>query len=163
MGGSWWWVRARSEREILETFAWVEVVTDPETMARFESERGAEVDIDAPRMPPGLAELRAERAAQRGRVGFGAMAGRNVVHLRRRWDEEDAEPVVYLMEVDSDGRRTRQVELAADGTALRSGPDDWVFNPPVVDLFDPVLVDQEISRSEFEGHWARARHVDSGP
>ncbi|MYW17266.1 hypothetical protein GT039_17130 [Streptomyces sp. SID2955] len=55
------------------------------------------------------------------------------------------------------------MELAADGTALRSGPDDWVFNPPVVDLFDPVLVDQEISRSEFEGHWARARHVDSGP
>ncbi|MFE0971637.1 hypothetical protein ACFW4M_31630 [Streptomyces sp. NPDC058794] len=30
MGGSWWWVRARSKREVLETFAWVEVVTDPE-------------------------------------------------------------------------------------------------------------------------------------
>jgi hypothetical protein len=161
MGGSWWWVRARSEREILETFAWVEVVTDPETMARFEKERLEEVDIDAPLMPPGLDGLRAERDAQRGREGFGALAERDIVHLRRRWDEDDDEPVVHLMEVGSDGRRLRQVELAEDGTALRSGPDDWPFNPPVVDLFDPALADQEISRGEFEEHWARARHAES--
>ena len=38
MGGSWWWVRARSKREVLETFAWVEVVTDPDTVARSQDE-----------------------------------------------------------------------------------------------------------------------------
>ncbi|SCK54263.1 hypothetical protein YWIDRAFT_07981 [Streptomyces sp. SceaMP-e96] len=161
MGGSWWWVRARSEREVLETFAWVEVVTDPDTVARFEDEGLEEVDIDDPRMPPGLDGLRAKRDAQRGREGFGALADRDIVHLRRRWDEEDDEPVVYLMEVGSDGRRIRQVELAEDGTALRSGPDDWPFNPPIVDLFDPGLASQEISRTEFEEHWVRARQADT--
>lgn len=161
MGGVWWRVRARSEREVVETFAWVEVVTDPEIVARFEGEELDEVDIDDPRMPAGLDDLRAERDAQRGREGFGALADRDIVHLRRRWDEEDDEPVVYLMEVESDGRRVRQVELAEDGTAVRSGPDDWPFNPPVVDLFDPALTDQEISRTEFEEHWSRARQADA--
>lgn len=162
MGGCWWWVRARSEREILETFAWVEVVGDPETVAsRRQDGDLEEVDIDAPHMPPGLDGMRAERDAQRGREGFGALAGREVVFLRRRWDEEDEDPVVYLMEVGSDGRRVRQVEVAEDGTTVRSGPDDWPFNPPVVDLFDPVLVGQEISRSEFEEWWATARQVDA--
>lgn len=51
------------------------------------------------------------------------------------------------MEVGADGRRIRQVELAEDGTALRRGPDDWPLNPPIVDLFGPVLVSQEINRS----------------
>ncbi|MQY34660.1 hypothetical protein SRB17_26300 [Streptomyces sp. RB17] len=95
MGGSWWWVRARSERAVLGTFAWVEVVTDPETVARFEEEGLEEVDIDDPRMPPGLDGLRAERDAQRGREGFGALADRDIVHLGRRWDEEADEPVVF--------------------------------------------------------------------
>ncbi|MEU0220948.1 hypothetical protein ABZ281_40560 [Streptomyces sp. NPDC006265] len=162
MGGSWWWVRARSAREVLEGLAWVEVVTDPETVARFEAEELEEADIDASRMPAGLDELRAERDAQRGRAGFGALADRGVVYLRRRWDEEDEEPVDYLMEVGSDGRRLRQVEVPEGGTALRSGPDDWPFNPPVVDLFDPALVDQEISQDAFEGQWARARPADPG-
>lgn len=44
---------------------------------------------------------------------------------------------------------------------MRSGPDDWPFNPPIVDLFDPALTDQEISRTEFEEHWASACHVDA--
>ncbi|MGV9229716.1 hypothetical protein [Streptomyces nigra] len=162
MGGCWWWVRARCEREILETFAWVEVVGDPEAVAaRRQDGDVEEVDIDAPHMPPGLDGLRAERDAQRGREGFGALAGREVVFLRRRWDEEDEDPAVYLMEVGSDGRRMRQVEVTEDGTAVRSSPDDWPFNPPVVDLFDPVLVGQEISRSEFEEWWATARQVDA--
>jgi hypothetical protein len=161
MGGVWWWVHARSVPEVLETFAWVEVVTDPETVTRFEDDELEEVDIDAPSMPAGLEGLRAERDGQRGREGFGALAGRGVVHLRRPWDEEDDEPVVHLMEVGPDGRRIRQVELADDGTAVRSGPEDWPFNPPIVDLFDPALVAQEISRGEFEDQWARARRVDS--
>lgn len=117
MGGVWWWIHARSAREILETFAWIEVVTDPETVAR-QREDGEleEVDIDAPRMPPGLDGLRATRRAQRGRPGFGALADRDVVYLRRRWDDEDDEdPAVCLMEVSRDGRRLRQVEPPRTG------------------------------------------------
>ncbi|ATZ29206.1 hypothetical protein SLAV_37205 [Streptomyces lavendulae subsp. lavendulae] len=160
MGGAWWWVHARSARDVLETFAWVEVVTDPEAASRFEHDGLEEVDIEASLMPPGLEGLRAERDAQRGREGFGALADRDIVYLRRRWDEEDDEAVVHLMEVGSDGRRIRQVELAEGGTALRSGPDDWPFNPPIVDLFDPALADQEISRAEFEDEWIHAGRVE---
>ncbi|MFI0911931.1 hypothetical protein [Streptomyces abikoensis] len=158
MGGLWWWVRARSAREVLETFAWVEVVTDPETVVwRAGDGSLEEVDVDAVAMPPGLDGLRAERDAQRGRPGFGALADREVVYLRD--DEDGDEPAVYLMEIGSDGRRIRQVELGEDGSVLRSGPDDWPFNPPAVDLFDPELVDQEISSDEFEEWWVRARPV----
>lgn len=32
MGGSWWWVRARSAREVLETFAEVEVIEASEAI-----------------------------------------------------------------------------------------------------------------------------------
>ncbi|MFD5254410.1 hypothetical protein ACFWM5_16415 [Streptomyces bobili] len=53
-----------------------------------------------------------------------------------------------------------QVELTEDGTALRSGPDDWPFNPPIVDLFDPALAGQEISQREFEDQWTRAQQVE---
>ncbi|MFI5803240.1 hypothetical protein [Streptomyces sp. NPDC051561] len=164
MGACWWWIRARSAREVVETFAWLEVVEDPESVTRFEQDAEVDVvDIDAPAMPPGLDALRAEREAQRGKPGFGALAGRDLVHLRRRWDEEDEAwdegevPPDFLMEIGSDGRRTRQVEVTADGTAVRSTPDDWVLNPPLVDLFDPKVVDQEISGGEFEEAWARAR------
>ncbi|MEH6373520.1 hypothetical protein V7793_04040 [Streptomyces sp. KLMMK] len=162
MGGAWWWVFARSEREIVETFAWAEVVTDPETVAWREGDDGIpEVDIDAPQMPPGLDGLRAEREAQREHPGFGALADKEVVYLRRRWDDEDDEGLaVYLMEVSPDGRRMRQVELAEDGTAVKSTPDDWIFNTPIVDLFAPESVAQEISREEFEEQWARARRVE---
>ncbi|MGW8327144.1 hypothetical protein ACWGLE_04445 [Streptomyces sp. NPDC055897] len=139
----------------LETFAWVEVVTDPESVARFTDAELDEVRVDAPVMPPGLESLGAERDAQRGREGFGALAGRDIVYLRRPWEDDD-ESTVYLMEIGPDGRRVRQVELAPDGSAVRSGPDDWALNPPVVDLFDPALASQEIGRSEFEKQWAAA-------
>ncbi|MFF1306212.1 hypothetical protein [Streptomyces sp. NPDC058307] len=160
MGGSWWWVHARSAREVLETFAEVEVVNSPEVIERADGDLD-EVDIDAPTMPPGLDGLRAKRDAQRGRPGFGALVDRRIVHLRRRWDGDGDEPATYFMEVGSDGRRLRQVELADDGTALKSGPNDWTFNPPVVDLFDPEWADKEIHPAEFEAAWLRARHVDS--
>jgi hypothetical protein len=163
MGGLWWWVRAGSAREILLTFAQVEVIERSDAIERAETWDLDEVDIDAPVMPPGLADLRAERDAQRGRPGFAALADRKVVHLRRRWNgEDDVDPAVYLMEVGPDGRRLRQVELAEDGTALKSGPDDWPFNPPVVDLFDPELAGMQISAGEFESAWARALHDDEG-
>ena len=161
MGGIWWWVHARSAREVLETFAEVEVIDRPETIAWADADDLPEVDIDAGEMSPGLDSLRAKRDVQRARGGFGALADRTVVYLRRSWDGEDeTDPAIYLMEVGADGRRTRQVEVREDGTALKSGPEDWYFNPPVVDLFDPELADMEISRDEFEAVWLRAQHED---
>jgi hypothetical protein len=164
MGGVWWWVRARSAREALETFAEVEVIDRPETLAWAEAQDVPEVNIDAVRMPPGLDQLRARRDVQRTCEGFGALADRSVVYLRRRWDGEgETDPATYLMEVGADGRRTRQVEVRQDGTALRSGPEDWAFNPPAVDLFDPELVGMQIGWDEFEAAWLGAQHEDEAP
>ena len=122
-----------------------------------------EVDVDAATVSEGLDELRTQRDAQRDRPGFGAPAGRSVVHLRRRWDAgEGVDPAIHLMEVGADGRRLRQVEPSEDGAAIKSGPDDWLFNPPVVYLFDPDLVGLEIGREAFESEWLRAHHEDAG-
>jgi hypothetical protein len=161
MGGSWWWVRAGSERQIRETFAEMEVI-DPSSVNGIESWALDEVDVDAPTLPPGLSELRDRRDRQQGRPGFGALADRDVVHLRRRWEGEDADDqsMTYLLEVGADGRRLRQVEIADDGTAVRSGPDDWPLNSPVVDLFDPDLAGMEISRAHFDTAWTHARPED---
>ncbi|MCY0922918.1 MULTISPECIES: hypothetical protein [unclassified Streptomyces] len=162
MGASWWWVHARSAREIVAAFAEVEVVDHADTVDRAETWDLNAVDIDAPTMPGDLDALKAQRTAQRDGPGFGALAGRSVVHLRRRWDGEDGvDAADYLMEVGPDGRRLRQVELGDDGAAVKSGPDDWPFNPPVVDLFDPDLAGMEISRAEFEAEWLRAAHMDA--
>ncbi len=81
--------------------------------------------------------------------------------LRRRWYYgNDEDRTLYLMEVEADGWRTRQVELTPDGTGVRSGPDDRPFDPPVVDLFDPELVGMEISQAEFERNWLGARPME---
>ena len=157
MGGLWWWIHARSARQIVETFAEVEVIDDPEIMAHYASDSMTEVDIDAASMPPGLDDLREQRNAQRSRPGFGALAGRTVVYLRRPWNETDlTEPSVYLEELGPDGRRLRQVEVYRDGTAIKTGPDDWPLNPPN-DLLDPELAQWEIGPDEFEQAWRRAR------
>jgi hypothetical protein len=148
MGGLWWWIHARSTREVLETFAEVEVVDAPADVARAEGWQLEEVDIDAPAMPAGLDGLRAKRDAQRALPGFGALTDRQVVYLRQEWDGDD--PATYLTEIGPDGRRIRQVEVAEDGTAIKKDAEDWPFNPPLVDLFDPQLPDQEIDRDEFE-------------
>jgi hypothetical protein len=159
MGGLWWWIHARSAREIRETFAEVEVIDRAEAVEWASAQDLDEVDIDAAVMPAGLDDLRATRDAQRARPGFGALADRSVVYLRRRWNgEDDVDPAVYLMEVGSDGRRTRQVEISEDGTAIKSSPEDWPFNPPMADLFDPDLPTMQITAEEFESHWRRARH-----
>ncbi|MYV78625.1 hypothetical protein GT352_32635 [Streptomyces sp. SID1046] len=160
MGGLWWWVHARSAREVCETFAEVEVVDTAASVEQAEGWDLDEVRIDGTSMPDALADLRARREAQRGLDGFGALADREIVWLRRPWDDEDGGGrTLYLLEVQSDGRRLRQVELGPDGPGVRSGPDDWPFNPPVVDLFDPELVGMEIGEDEFETAWLRARPV----
>lgn len=157
MGGSWWWVRARSVREVLETFAEVEVIEAPEAIEQAEEWDLEEVDVDASTMPAGLDELHAKRQEQRHLPGFGALADRTIIYLRRRWDGDDGvDPAVYLMEIGTDGRRLRQVELTENGHAFKSDPDDWAYNPPVVDVFDPELKDMEISRDDFETAWHRA-------
>lgn len=51
----------------------------------------------------------------------------------------------------------RQVEMYADGTAIRTDPEDWPFNPPN-DLYDPDLAQWETSAEDFEEVWRRARH-----
>ena len=158
MGGLWWWIHARSARQVRETFAEVEVVDDPTVVARAERWSLQEVDIDASAMPAGLDELRATRNTQRVLPGFGALADRQVVYLRQRWDGE--QPATYLVEVGADGRRIRQVEVVDDGTAVKTDAEDWPLNPPVVDLFDPQLPDQEINRDEFERTWWAARWED---
>ncbi|MFJ1625956.1 hypothetical protein ACIODX_37245 [Streptomyces sp. NPDC088190] len=104
MVGLWWWIRAWSVREGLETFAWAEVVTGPGPVARFEGEELAVVDIDDRRMPPGLDGPRAQRDAQRGSSGFGALADRDIVNPRRPSDEDDG-PAVRPLEVGSGGCR----------------------------------------------------------
>ncbi len=157
MGGLWWWLHARSAHQIVTTFAEVEVIEDPEILARFADDDLTEVDIDAAIMPPGLAGLREQRNAQRGLPGFGALAGRDVVYLRRAWEEaDDTEPAVYFEELGPDGRRLRQVEVYRDGTAIKTGPDDWPLNPPN-DLYDPDLARSEIDSNEFEQAWRQAR------
>ena len=159
MGSSWWWVQAESERQIRETFAEVEIV-DSSLAGSVGGGDLDEVDIDAPTMPSGLDSLRAHRDGQRSRPGFGMLADRSIAYVRRRWNDEGTS-TTYLLEVGNDGRRLRQVELAQDGAAVKSTPDDWSFNPPVVDLFDPELVDMEITAAEFEAAWQRACHEKS--
>jgi len=158
MGGLWWWIHARSTREVRETFAELEVVDAPADIARADGWQLEEVDIDATAMPAGLDELRAKRDRQRALPAFGALADRQVVYLRQEWDGDD--PATYLTEIGPDGRRIRQVEVAAHGTAIKTDAEDWPFNPPLVDLFDPQLPDQEIDREEFERAWTAARWQD---
>ncbi|QUQ64072.1 hypothetical protein [Kutzneria sp. CA-103260] len=155
MGGLRWWIHARSAREVLETFAEVEVIDTAAAISQAEERHPEEIDIDASVMPPGLDELRATRDSQRGVPGFGALADREVVYLRQNWDGDD--PATYLVEIGRDGRRIRQVETSEDGVATKTDAADWPFNPPLVDLFDPHLRDQEIDRDEFERAWAGAQ------
>ena len=83
--------------------------------------------------------------------GFGELAGRDKVWIRdTSYDDE-----VYFEELGPDGRRLRQVTVEADGTMVRSGPDDWPFNPPR-DLYNPDLLRYEISADEFEQAWNAA-------
>lgn len=63
MGGLWWWVCARSAREIRETFAEIEVIDRAEAVEWVSAQDLDEVDIDAAVMPAGLDDLRATRDA----------------------------------------------------------------------------------------------------
>jgi len=158
MGGLWWWIHARSPEEILETYAEVEVVSTLQAVQRAETWSLDEIDIDAPGPNP-LTAFRAQRQAQRTQPGFGALAGRERIHLR--WnDDEPEDDSQYLLELGHDGRRLRQVEQHPDGTSTNTDPDDWLFNPPI-DLYDPKLASMEISPQEFEDAWNLAPRRDA--
>ncbi|OHV64197.1 hypothetical protein BCD48_37695 [Pseudofrankia sp. BMG5.36] len=151
MGGLWWWVQATSAREIVERIAEVEVVTDADSWERAAAWNLPEVDLDAPDLPPGLGELRQQRDQQRRQPGFGALVGRSLVHLR--CESQDEPDVICYWEVSADGRRLREVEIRGDSPGVRYTPDDWVFNTPVVDLYDPQAAAWEIDPEEFEAQW----------
>lgn len=157
MGGLWWWVWAESAEQIVRTCAEVEVVTDSEAVARAQTWALEEVHLDAPDPNP-LSGFRAERDAQRGRPGFGVLAGRERVYVR--W-QEDGDEEVFLMELGPDGRRLRQVEIGAGCDAVKTSAQDWPFNPPC-DLYDPQYASLEISSDDFERAWHQAHRDPQG-
>ncbi|AYF79011.1 hypothetical protein D7D52_13785 [Nocardia yunnanensis] len=154
MGGLWWVIRARSAREIVETFAETKVVEDPTRWAELEEFGLDEVDIDDV-ADSALQSLRGRREAQRQRPGFGVMADRALLYTRQRWDGKEGVPAAdYFTEI-RDGYRTRQVEIRDMGGAVRTGLNDFPLNPPI-DLWDPELADREITAEEFETAWESA-------
>ncbi|WP_067814224.1 hypothetical protein [Nocardia inohanensis] len=154
MGGLWWWVQARSAREVAETFAETQVIEDRERLAVAQEWELDEVDIDG-LADSALNSLRIKRLAQKNRAGFGMLADREVLFTRQRWTGEDGVPAAdYLTEI-TNGYRTRQIEIRDNGVAIRTGLDDFPLNPPI-DLWDPDLADREITAEEFEKAWAEA-------
>jgi GNAT superfamily N-acetyltransferase len=144
MGGRWWWIRASSAEQITATFAEVEVVTDPDAITRARARNLSELDIeDATRGE--LADLHQTRQRQRQDPAFGRLFGKERVYPRMPDDEGQA--THWLTEHGPDGRRLRQVESRADGTALTTDLATWPINPPF-DLGDPRLAAHEISRSQ---------------
>ena len=112
-------------------------------------------------MPAGLDGLRAERDRQRALTGFGALSDRQVVYLRQTGEDDD-DTAIYLLEIGADGRRIRQVEVAADGTSIKTDVEDWLSIRPW-SIYDPHPPGQEIYRDEFERAWATAqRHQHVG-
>ncbi|MCC3332256.1 hypothetical protein [Nocardia abscessus] len=154
MGGLWWWVHARSAREIVETFAETWVIEEPQQLADAQGWDLDEVDIDN-LADSALYELRAQRLAQRNRTGFGVLADRELLYTRERAEGDDGVPAAdYLTEI-TNGYRTRQVEVRGTGEAVRTGLDDFPLNPPI-DLWDPDLAEQQITAEEFEKAWDSA-------
>lgn len=150
MGGHSWWIWAGSADEIVLTLAEIEVITDPQAVDQAAGWGLEEYDLGDVDGDPVLGAMRERRAQQRGKPGFGALAGRERVYLRLR-----EEGLTYLVEIGPDGRQLRQVEVKQDGTLLSSTMEGWPINPPI-DLHDPRYVPMEIREREFEDAWGRA-------
>ena len=149
MSGMWWWIRARSADEIVLTYANVEVVEDPKWQEHASTWSVDDVDIDeSGEEGELLSSLRQKRDRQRTQPGFGALAGRDRVYLKRPTDVGTS-----LTEHGPDGRRLRQVDVGPGGKVSRV--DHFVLNPPY-DLYDPELSPWEISAEEFEEAWGNA-------
>ena len=81
MGGSWWWIRASSAEEITDAFAEVEVISDPETIARVRAWDLDELDIEDAKRGK-LASFHEARLRQRQDPSFGRLFGKDRVYLR---------------------------------------------------------------------------------
>jgi hypothetical protein len=149
MGGVWWWILASSAEEITAAFAEVEVVGDPERIARARTWDLDELDIEDAKRGR-LANFYETRQRQRKDPAFGRLLGKDRVYLRL--PDPDGQETEWLTEHGRDGRRLRQVELRGDGTALTTDRDSWPMNPPF-DLGDPQFAAREISQAEFEQVW----------
>ncbi len=149
MGGLWWWIRASSAEEITAEFAEIEVVGDPEAIARARTWDLDVLDIEDAKRGK-LASFHETRQRQRQDPAFGRLFGKDRVYLRL--PDPEGQDTEWLTEHGPDGRRRRQVELRADGTALTSDLKSWPLNPPF-DLGDPRLAACEISQAEFERAW----------
>lgn len=106
MGGLWWWIQASSEEEITSAFAEVEVVGNPEAIARARTWDLEELDIEDAKHGK-LADLHETRQRQRQDPAFGRLLGKDRVYLRLPDDEE--QDIQWLTEHGPDGRRLRQV------------------------------------------------------
>ncbi|MFD8492623.1 hypothetical protein [Amycolatopsis sp. NPDC059657] len=148
MGGLWWWLIAGSPEEIVLALSETEVVSDAETIHQAEGWSLEEVELDGA-LPVPLDSMRDVRVKQREHPDFGATAGRSPIYLRLP-DDDGA----WLVELGADGRRLRQVEVPADGPALKT--DAWPFNPPL-DLYDPQYAAMEMEAADFEAAWCAAR------
>ena len=152
MGGLLWWIRAESAAEIGESLAGVEVLTDPQSLREAELRDLKTVDLDGP-LPVPLSGMRAERLEQRSRPGFGALVGRDRVHLA--WTSRpsaDGTTSRTLVELGPDGRVRRQVEVRANGGAVRAD-DAERASLPAFDLYDPQYAAMEVDAVEFEDAW----------
>ena len=149
MGGLWWWIRASSTEEITAAFAEVEVISVPETTARARTWDLEELDIENAKRGA-LASFHEKRQDQRQDPAFGRLFGKDRVYLRL--PDPEGQGSEWLPEHGRDGRRLRQVELRADGTALTSDLESGPINPPF-DLGDPQFAAHEISQAEFEQAW----------
>lgn len=156
MGALLWWITAPSEEDILDTFAEVEIIRDDERIDLVSTGEGqpAEVAIEGP-YPPGLDGLHEKRMRQRQEVGYGVLAGAERVYLKRPDPEDDG--TVWYSELGSDGRRLREIERLADGSA--TGYSQWIMNPPE-DLRDPESAGFTCTAEEFESVWRSATLID---
>jgi hypothetical protein len=151
MGGLWWWIRASSAEEITAAFAEVEVVSDLEAIARAQTWDLDLLDIEEAKRGK-LASFHETRQRQRQDPAFGRLFGKDRVYLRL--PDPEGQGTEWLTGHGPHGRRLRQVERRADGTALASDLAGWPINPPF-DLGDPQLAACEISQAEFEQEWER--------
>jgi hypothetical protein len=159
MGGLWWWIRASSAAEITAEFAEVEVIGDPEMIARARTWNLDDLDIEEAKHGE-LACFHETRQRQRLDPAFGRLFGKHRVYLRR--PDPEGQETEWLTEHGPDGRTRRQVEMRADGTVLTSDLSNWPINPPV-DLGDASLAACEIGQAEFERAWDRGTPDPFGP
>ena len=137
----WWWIEAPSAEAIIQTYAEVMIVEPADGEAEI---RGHSVASHWRSCASGLMIWR-NAPGSAGQPEVRALVGRGSVYIRKDYPEEQE---TYFFEYDEQGI-ARAGCCVGWGEAERSGPADWVFNPP--EDGDPELAECEIAREEFEG------------